>query len=139
MHVEVTFPGNLRVDAHVGDVTVRTDQPAHAGGDGSAPSPFVLFLAAIASCAGYYALEFCRQRDLPTEGLHVALRGERDEKRMFRALELEVTLPEGFPKKYREALRRAVDQCAVKRHLVEPPTIELVVTSREAEAAALFV
>jgi ribosomal protein S12 methylthiotransferase accessory factor len=38
-----------------------------------------------------------------------------------------LTLPPGFPKKYAEAIRRAVDQCAVKKHMVEPPAFELMV------------
>jgi putative redox protein len=34
-------------------------------------------------------------------------------------------LPDGFPEKYWAAILRAVDQCAVKRHLIEPPRIEV--------------
>ena len=30
-------------------------------------------------------------------------------------------LPEGFPEKYNEAIHRAIDHCAVKRALSEPP------------------
>ena len=33
--------------------------------------------------------------------------------------------PEGFPEKYRSAILRATDQCAVKKHLVAPPAIEV--------------
>jgi ribosomal protein S12 methylthiotransferase accessory factor len=35
-------------------------------------------------------------------------------------------LPAGFPEKYREAITRAVDQCAVKRHLDHPPRLATV-------------
>ena len=50
----VTFPGGKRVDAEYGGFTVRTDQPPQSGGEGSAPQPFDLFLASIATCAGIY-------------------------------------------------------------------------------------
>jgi ribosomal protein S12 methylthiotransferase accessory factor len=37
-----------------------------------------------------------------------------------------LNLPAGFPEKYRGAIIRATDQCAVKKVLVDPPEIELV-------------
>jgi ribosomal protein S12 methylthiotransferase accessory factor len=40
------------------------------------------------------------------------------------SIRLTLDLPVGFPEKYREALQRAVDQCAVKRALEDPPHIE---------------
>ncbi|WP_091348654.1 OsmC family protein [Anaerobranca gottschalkii] len=40
-----------------------------AGGEGSAPTPFDLFLSSIATCAGVYALGFCQSKGLSTEGL----------------------------------------------------------------------
>jgi hypothetical protein len=36
---------------------------------------------------------------------------------------IDIALPGGFPEKYREAVVRAVNQCTVKRHLAQPPTI----------------
>ncbi len=50
----VDFPGGARVDAHYGPYTIMTDQPAVGGGNGSAPTPFSLFLASIGTCAGIY-------------------------------------------------------------------------------------
>ena len=69
MEILVTFPGGMRVDAQAGAHLIRTDQPASAGGDASAPAPFDLFLASLATCAGYYVLAFCRARGIPTDGL----------------------------------------------------------------------
>ena len=70
----ITFPGGLRVNADFGGFDFKTDQPAQGGGDGSAPSPFSMFLASLGTCAGFYALAFCRQRDIPTEGIVVSRR-----------------------------------------------------------------
>ena len=42
--------------------------------------------------------------------------------------EARLRLPSGFPEKYREAIGRAVDQCAVKKHMIEPPAFELTVS-----------
>ena len=74
MDIVVTFPGGSRVDAQVGQHVVKTDQPARGGGDDSAPAPFSLFLASIATCAGIYVLGFCKQRDLPTDGITLVQR-----------------------------------------------------------------
>src|SRR5690242_6208835 len=54
--IEVSFPGGKRVDARVGSFVVHTDQPADQGGEGGAVSPFDLFLASLATCAGIYVL-----------------------------------------------------------------------------------
>jgi putative redox protein len=138
MEMIVTFPGGARVDAQVGPHTIRTDQPAHAGGEGSAPAPFSLFLASIGTCAGIYVLGFCRQRGLPTEGIEIIQRMEPDPRTgMIAKVGLDIHLPPAFPEKYRDAVIRAASQCAVKKHLETPPAFEVrTVTSSEAAGAA---
>jgi ribosomal protein S12 methylthiotransferase accessory factor len=126
--MEMSFPGGAAVDAHYRGFTIRSDQPAGAGGEGAHPAPVDLFLASIGTCAGFYAVAFCRQRELPVDGLGVRLETVRDpERKRLSAIRIEIDLPAGFPEKYRTALLRAVDQCAVKRHIVEPPemTVEI--------------
>lgn len=124
--LEVRFPGGARVEARYRGQTIVTDQPVKSGGEGTAASPFDLFLASIATCAGFYAHQFCRHRNLPTDGLALSLEPVRDpERKLVERVVLRLTLPEDFPDKYRRAITRAVDQCAVKRHLAEPPVVEL--------------
>ena len=60
----ITFPGGKRVDAQVGPYLIQTDQPKDEGGDGTAPEPFMLFLASIGTCAGIYVLGFCQSRGI---------------------------------------------------------------------------
>lgn len=126
MKMEVSFPGGARVHARFKGHTLATDQPVKDGGDDSAPAPFDVFLASLATCTGYYALQFCKQREISTEGLGVSLEVFRDEERKrVGKLRLEIRLPQGFPEKYRQAIVRAADQCAVKRHILEPPEFEI--------------
>ena len=123
MNLQITFPGDLQVNAEYGPFTIVTNQ------DGSAPAPFTLFLASIGTCAGIYALSFCKQRGLSTEGLQITQSMITDpHTHLIKKINLEVKLPIGFPEKYRDAVLRAVDQCAVKKHLQQPP--EFVVTAR---------
>ena len=120
------FPGGSRVEARYRGQVVLTDQPVASGGEGTAASPFDLFLASVATCAGYYALQFCRRREIDSEGLALSLETEKDPgSKMIRRMVLHLTLPPVFPDKYRKTIARAVDQCAVKRHLADPPAVDL--------------
>ncbi len=127
----VEFPGGARVDAHYGPYTIKTDQPPMGGGNGSAPTPFSLFLASMGTCAGIYVLGFCRQRGLPTENIRIVQRMETDPRtHMISHVSLEIVLPPDFPEKYREAVIRSAEQCAVKKHLEAPP--QFTVTTKVA-------
>lgn len=126
--MEITFPGGAAVEASFEGTSIRTDQPEKYGGGGTAPAPFELFLASIGTCAGYYALRFCQERKIATGGLGVSMAWERNAvTKLIEKIRIDLTLPPGFPEKYRDAIVRAADQCAVKKHLVDPPSVEVVV------------
>ncbi len=118
LNLKVKFPGQLRVDAEFGHLNIVTNQ------DGSAPSPFALFLASIGTCAGIYVKSFCEQRGIPTDNVEIIQSMERDPaSNMIGKIQLDINLPEDFPVKYKDAVIRAADQCAVKKHLQKPPNI----------------
>ena len=126
MEMIIDFPGGARVDAHFGPYNVMTDQPPQGGGEGSAPTPFALFLTSIGTCAGIYVLGFCKQRGLPTEGIRIVQNTETDRATgMVTKVTMDIQLPPDFPEKYREAVIRSADQCAVKKHLEHPPAFEI--------------
>jgi putative redox protein len=126
MEITISFPGGAKVDAHFGGFTVQTDQPPSGGGEESAPTPFALFLASLATCAGIYALGFCRQRGLETEGLKIRQVSERDPSTgMIGRIVIEIEAPSGFPEKYIPSLIRSAELCAVKKHLENPPSFEV--------------
>jgi len=120
MEMEIVFPGGARVDAIMGNTVVQTNQ------DGTAPAPFGLFLASIGTCAGIYVLSFLQHRGLPTEGVKVLQRmGMNPVTRMVDRVELDIVVPPSIPEKYHAALIRAADQCAVKKHLEQPPVFNV--------------
>jgi putative redox protein len=128
MEMLIDFPGGLRVDAHMGPYTISTDQPQAGGGESSAPTPFATFLASLGTCAGIYVLGFCRQRDLPTEDIHILQRTHGNPLTgMVEKVDLEIHLPADFPEKYREAVIRAANQCAVKKHMETPPQFDITI------------
>jgi putative redox protein len=120
----IDFPGGARVDAHFGDFVVPTDQPPAGGGEGSAPTPFATFLSTIGTCAGIYVLGFCRQRGISTDGIRLVQRMRTDRfTGMVSEVDVTIELPSGFPDKYADAVVRAAEQCAVKKHFEHPPVI----------------
>ncbi|MFI5363617.1 MAG: OsmC family protein [Elusimicrobiota bacterium] len=122
----IRFPGNKKVSAEFDGFTVVTDQPVEAGGDGGAPAPFDLFLASLGTCAGIFVLSFCVKRGIATDGLEIRQTMEWDEVRhLATKISLEISLPKDFPEKYRESILKTAELCTVKRHLLEPPRIEL--------------
>ncbi len=122
MEMTITFGGGLKVDAEVNGRVIQTDQPVKAGGEGSAPEPYTLFLASIGTCAGIYVLSFLKSHGLPTEGVHLVQRMAYDDAthRMAK-IDLVIVVPAGFPEKHRKALERSAELCAVKRALANPP------------------
>ncbi len=136
MEMEITFPGGARVDANFGGMTVKTDQPVQGGGQGSAPTPFATFLASIGTCAGIYVLGFCQQRGIPTNGIKIVQRMQSDRTTgLVGQIDLEIQLPPDFPEKYKTAVIRSAEQCAVKKHLEHPPTFNVTTSTTEAVAA----
>jgi putative redox protein len=122
MEMLIDFPGGARVDAHFGSFTVHTDQPPEA----SAPTPFTTFLASIGTCAGIYVLGFCQQRGLPSEGIQIVQRiHSNPSSGMVDKIDLEIQLPPTFPEKYKQAVIRSAELCAVKKHFENPPKIDV--------------
>lgn len=134
MEMIIDFPGGARVDAHFGPYTVHTDQPPMGGGTGSAPTPFATFLASMGTCAGIYVLGFCQQRGLPAEGIRIIQRMRSNPfSGMVERVDLEIQVPPTFPEKYRPALIRSAELCAVKKHFENPPKFEIF--TKEVEMA----
>jgi ribosomal protein S12 methylthiotransferase accessory factor len=130
MEIIVSFPGGNRVNAQWGSFAVETDQPKPAGGDGAAPTPFEVFLASLATCAGFYVLGFCKMRGIPAEGIRLTQTVDRDpQTKMVSTVRQEILLPSNFPKQYTSAVIRAAESCLVKKHLEHPPAFEIVTIS----------
>jgi ribosomal protein S12 methylthiotransferase accessory factor len=127
MPIEVKFSGKKKVDAIIEGFTVKTDQSLRDGGDGTSPTPFSLFLASLATCAGIYIKGFCDQRGISDEGVSLTLDYQYDPvlKRIAKFI-MHIYVPAGFPEQYDNALVKSAALCAVKRHL--HPDIENEIT-----------
>lgn len=126
--INLSFPGGKKVDVHLGeDFVVKTDQSVKHGGEASAPEPYSLFLSSYAACAGIFALEFCKTRNLKVDELKVEMVCEWDkEAHKYSSFEIQVTPPSDLPDKLRKALERSISLCSVKKTIMNPPEMKTV-------------
>ena len=126
MEMGIVFSGNMKVDAHLGNVVIKTDQSISEGGDASAPQPFDLFLASLGTCTGVYVLSFCNARHIPTDDISLHFKTERDrETHLLTSIDMDIKVPKTFPEKYKQAMIKSAGKCAVKRLLEQPPDITI--------------
>ncbi len=130
MDMRIYFPGGKKVNADYLNFTHKTDQPVMAGGEGTAPAPFDLFLASIGTCAGIYVLGFCNQRGIDTKNIEIIQSIKFNSKtRMIGKIDLEIKLPDSFPEKYKNAVIQSASLCAVKKHMEDPPEFNVYTTT----------
>ena len=71
-------------------------------------------------------LGFCKQRNLPTEGIRIVQRMHSSPTSgMVENIDLEIQVPAEFPEKYRASLINSAELCKVKKHLEHPPKFEV--------------
>lgn len=129
MELTVTFEGKKKIVAQVGEHRIITDQPIIAGGDNEGPAPFSLFLASLGTCAGIYIKSFCDNRGIDTKGITITQKHTfNPNTQMINEITIEINLPTSFPEKYKDAIIKVAEQCAVKKHLQSPP--KMYVTTR---------
>lgn len=120
--VDVRFGSGTSVIASVGGFEIVSDQPKKIGGDGNFPSPPNLFVASLATCSAIFASRFCAQHGMDPTAVGVRMVCETNEKdNMITKMTVQLTLPEGFPEKYREAVMRSVSMCHVKKQVQAAP------------------
>ncbi|MBI5538564.1 MAG: OsmC family protein [Bacteroidia bacterium] len=126
MEMIITFDGAKKVIANYNGHTINTDQSISSGGNNSASTPFDLFLASLGTCTGIVVKSFCDKRDISTNGLKLIQNMEYDNtSHLVSKINIEIQLPVDFPEKYKEALINSAELCTVKRHLIQPPQINI--------------
>jgi len=118
MEIKITFPGNAKIDAEIEGFKIQTDQAITSGGDGSAPEPFMLFLASLGTCAGIYVKRFCDKRNIPADDYYLTQRSTFNQgKGIIDTFYIDIHVDETFPEKYDKAIIKTASLCAVKKHL----------------------
>lgn len=131
LDVQVSFPSDTCVRACSRDLVVEVGPPPHQGGDAGAYGPFDLLLCSLATCTGFQILSFLRERGMPIAEAGLRIKAERSEdSHLLEAVSMEISVPEGFPEKYRDAIVRATGLCLIKEQLGRRPELKISVVSR---------
>jgi len=124
----INLKGNMKVDANIRGFTVSTDQPTNQEGDNSAPTPLEIFFASVGTCAGVNVADFCIEREIPYKDIDIRMVIDRDDKtHAVKKINLNIRIPSDFPEKYKPALLKVVDACAVKKTIKAQPEIVAII------------
>lgn len=122
MELKVKLEGGKKISTQIGDHLIMTDQPVKHGGENTAPAPYDLFLASIATCAGFYIQAYCENKHIDSSGISITLRPTRDsEKKTIIGFVTTIHVPESIPQKLHAALKKVAEQCAVKKTIMNNP------------------
>ena len=131
MEMMISFPGRLKFNALFNDSEVKTDQPIQSGLEGRHPTPFSLFISSIGRCTGIYVLKFCKERNIDTENIKLKLKTNwNDELKLIENIDITIETGDDFPEKYHSTLIKVASLCTVKRHLENPPKINISIKNR---------
>jgi len=124
---------------HLGDVQfelqarghrIICDQPVESGGYDEGMTPPELLLASLGSCAGYYAQEYLRSRNLAPSGTRVRVTADKVKgPARLDNFHIEVDVPADLSQRDRAGIERAVHRCLIHNTLLQPPSITLAVSS----------
>ncbi len=138
MNTCIRYAGGTRFETIVRGHRIVTDQPVENGGRDAGPTPPELLLAALGTCAGHYAMEYLRTRQLSADGLSIHVFADKGKTpahlKFFR---VEVTVPNLAPE-HREGVVRAVRSCLIHNTLRMSPVIEIEVNVAHAEEHKVF-
>jgi uncharacterized OsmC-like protein len=130
LELSVIHLGNVRFEAEARGHKIICDQPFDNHGDNEGMTPPELLLASLATCAGFYAVQYLKTRNLPSDGLKVKVSAgkAKDPARIERFI-IDVEVPGLMDPHHMEGVRRSVDKCLIKNTLKGAPSIELSINS----------
>jgi putative redox protein len=129
MEVTVEHLGAMQFEIKARQHIVLSDQPPENAGHDEGMTPPELLLAALGSCAGFYAAQYLRKHRLATEGTRVRVTAEKlkDPARVdnFR---IAVEAPADLTEQHRAGIEHAVHHCLIHNTLLHPSSIVLEIT-----------
>jgi uncharacterized OsmC-like protein len=89
-------------------------------------TPPEFLLASLGACAGFYAAEYLRTRNLLNGGVSVSVTADKVKgPARIDNFRIRVNSPICLTDEQREGLMRSVERCLVKNTLLNPPQIEV--------------
>lgn len=125
LEVTTEYLGNKKFAISARGHRVLCDQPFDNQGEDTGMTPPEFMLAALGSCAGYYAAEYLNSRGLPSKDLAIRVVAEKARQpARLGSFRIEIHAP-GLDDQAREGVLRAVKACLIHNTLLNPPKIEI--------------
>jgi uncharacterized OsmC-like protein len=126
MEVVAQYLNNVAFDVSSRGHHVMCDQPLAQGGGDAGMTPPEFLLAALASCAGYYAASYLDSRGLPVHGLAVRVTAEKDAApARLSSFRVVIKPPESVPLKHQAGILRAASHCLIHNTLLNRSRIDV--------------
>lgn len=132
MEVTAEYRGGVQFEVQARGHRAICDQPAEHGGLDEGLTPPEFLLASLATCAGYYAAQYLKTRQLPAGDLKVRVTAEKaKEPARLGSFRIELTAP-GLDERHQAGILRAAKACLIHNTLLSQPSIEMVVNAPQA-------
>jgi len=133
METTVRFLDGVRFEAEARGHTVLCDQPFENGGQDSGMTPPEFLLTSLGTCAGYYALQYLRARQLKTAGLVVKVEaGKAAQPARMDNFRILIEVPGMDDPRHRDGVIRAAKNCLIHNTMLHAPSIEIALADVEA-------
>jgi len=117
--------------------TIYCDQPEDNGGYNEGMTPPELLLGSVGACAGHYAVQYLKIRNLPATGFEIRVTGEKaSNPSRVSEIGIEVTYPLELSAQDREGVLNAIHKCLIHNTLLHPPKIRVELLRAQVPAAA---
>lgn len=132
----VKYLGGVQFEAAARGHKVLSDQPADNHGADTGMTPPELLLSALATCVGFYAVQYLRARNLPADGLGVRVTAEKAAApARLDGFRVEINLPGLEDERHREGMMRAARSCLIHNTMEHAPAFEFVLNTSTAAAS----
>ncbi len=131
MELSVEHLGAVQFEIKTRSHTLISDQPAENGGFDEGVTPPEFLLAALGSCAAYYAVEYLKARKMAGHGtkVHVTADKVKGPARLDN-FKITVEVPEALTEDHIQGIHRSIEKCLVHNTLTHPPQISTVVAGK---------
>jgi uncharacterized OsmC-like protein len=125
MEVSATYQGGVKFEVLARGHRVLCDQPHSNAGNDEGMSPPEFLLASLATCAGYYAVQYLKTRGMAPADVSVKVSARKAlQPARLAAFDIEVSVPH-LGEGYEAGLLRAVKTCLIHNTLLNEPAIEV--------------
>lgn len=126
MEVTVKHIDHVQFSVEARGHKILCDQPESNGGADTGMTPPELMLASLATCAGFYAVQYLKTRGLESGGVEVKVTAEKlKPPARLGNFKIRVESPAELTEEHREGLMRSVHACLIHNTLLAPPSIEI--------------